>query len=424
MSKSPVLSPENLLLPNNLERRRIFHLLKKSSSYTAWKRIFGFWQKWVDVTERSVKEASERGLLPKTVYPLGYTSQPDKEMNMCETSIHHSDYVRILKNLALVREGVTRLSKGDKRVFTHNNAHGLFSKAGLELDDWDSFKDWIDSRGTIWEEEKSYSRYSDWKEGTPLTDEFFEAMRQAQWASDECGRYIIEQRDFDTPALFSYGLWEIVFLPKLPYPAVLPEVPEPEEDIVTKTGSAVAYSGIWEPVVGAATKGFIFKKAVGPFTRVGPLNYLHAGTLAPLLRQTYRNPKDKKLGCDSVQTKVTWRLIWRDDRYEDGTIPEEEKEYRFVRPVQSGEEDFFDVDPWKYLRAHDFPNPFHIKPTTCTVPGGNPCTKEGWWWTPAGISSDIGRRYFKKGEIMPDFKSDYGMVIWQWIGRAGQRKTR
>jgi hypothetical protein len=422
MSKAPVFSQENLLLPNDLERRQIFHLLKKSSSYTAWKHVLEFWQKWADVTEKSVKESDERGLLPKTVYPPGYTSQPDEVVDFGETEILYEHYVDILKKLALVEEGVTRLGKGDKRVFTYDDANGFFARAELLLDYWFDLRDRIDSGDTVWEKE------------TPFEDEFFEAAHQVQWVSGEFSRYIIEKRDLETPALFSYGLWEIVFLPRLPYPDVLPEAPEPEEDVVTKTGSPVACSGIWEPVVGATTEGLIFKKAVGPFTRVGPLNYLHAGTLAPSLEQVYRDPTDKEWGCDSMQAKVTWRLIWRDDRYEDGTIPEEEKEYRFVRPVQPGEEDFFDYPcfPWKYLRAHGLPHPLlenAAKPAAQSVPkrppsvpGGKPCPKEGWWWTPAA-SNDSRRRYFKKDEIMLDFKSDYGMVIWQWSGPADDKSA-
>jgi hypothetical protein len=56
-----------------------------------------------------------------------------------------------------------------------------------------------------------------------------------------------------------------------------------------------------------------------------------------------------------------------------------------------------------------------------SVPGGKPCPKEGWWWTPAA-RGESGRRYFKEGEIMLDFKSDYGMVIWQWSGPADNKK--
>jgi hypothetical protein len=42
---------------------------------------------------------------------------------------------------------------------------------------------------------------------------------------------------------------------------------------------------------------------------------------------------------------------------------------------------------------------------------GQPCPREGWWFTPASVNS---RRHFKAGELMPDLKSDWGATIWQW----------
>jgi hypothetical protein len=47
-----------------------------------------------------------------------------------------------------------------------------------------------------------------------------------------------------------------------------------------------------------------------------------------------------------------------------------------------------------------------------SVPGGQLCPKAGWWFTPAKAGSG---RYFKEGELMPDFKTDYGQTIWQWL---------
>jgi hypothetical protein len=40
-----------------------------------------------------------------------------------------------------------------------------------------------------------------------------------------------------------------------------------------------------------------------------------------------------------------------------------------------------------------------------------PCPREGWWFTPAKPGS---RRHFKQGEVMPEFRSDWGRTIWQW----------
>jgi len=41
----------------------------------------------------------------------------------------------------------------------------------------------------------------------------------------------------------------------------------------------------------------------------------------------------------------------------------------------------------------------------------HPCPRDGYWFTPAKLGS---RRRFGQGESMPDFKSDYGLTIWQW----------
>ena len=45
-------------------------------------------------------------------------------------------------------------------------------------------------------------------------------------------------------------------------------------------------------------------------------------------------------------------------------------------------------------------------------PAGQPCPKEGEWFTPARS----GKQYFKQGEVMPDLKADYGQTIWEWAG--------
>ena len=45
------------------------------------------------------------------------------------------------------------------------------------------------------------------------------------------------------------------------------------------------------------------------------------------------------------------------------------------------------------------------------APAGEPCPREGWWFTPARANS---RRHFAVGELMPDVGGDYGATIWQW----------
>jgi Domain of unknown function (DUF1911)/Domain of unknown function (DUF1910) len=50
------------------------------------------------------------------------------------------------------------------------------------------------------------------------------------------------------------------------------------------------------------------------------------------------------------------------------------------------------------------------------VMAGQPCPREGWWFTPAKTNS---RRLFKAGEVMPDVGGDYGATIWQWDEQQG-----
>jgi Domain of unknown function (DUF1911) len=50
------------------------------------------------------------------------------------------------------------------------------------------------------------------------------------------------------------------------------------------------------------------------------------------------------------------------------------------------------------------------------VPAGQPCPKAGYWFSPAQQNS---RRYFKQGELMPEFKgSSWGATIWYWSSES------
>ena len=371
----------DILVPNELERRQIFFHLKKASSYTGNKRILDFFQKWADVTEASVREADNSGMLALHDPQTGKTIGEDK------TSIEYSRYVGILKALATFEEGVTRLGRGDKRVFTYSEANGFFMRAWTKVSYWSELKNRVE-QGEI-----------GWQEATPYNKEFFKAFDDLCAAGSEC--HGIGEVD---NAPMSYGLWEAVFLSRLPYPDPLPEVPEPKENIVVKTGEQVPCSGIWEPMEEGRC--------------VGSMNYLLGDTRAPKYTKTFLDPSDTNYGYDYAgYIEVVWRLIWRDDRYEDGTIPEEEKSYPFLCPVPEGVEDPYDQVPLEYIRKHNLPHPFlaNRRQVQDRVEGGQPCPKEGFWWSPANKSKG---RIFKKGEIMPIVEStEYGICYWLWGGK-------
>jgi hypothetical protein len=67
-----------------------------------------------------------------------------------------------------------------------------------------------------------------------------------------------------------------------------------------------------------------------------------------------------------------------------------------------------------FAREH-FPYRGPVAPATGTsrlrCEGGQPCPREGWWFTPAQADS---RRYFHQGEVMPTFSSTTWATIWQW----------
>jgi hypothetical protein len=305
--------PKGLLLANARERQQIFHRLKKHSSYTAWKRILGYYQAWSDSAEASVREADNRGLLGSIMLH----NEKGEPVPADDTDITYRDHVMILKGLAQFEEGVNRLGKGDKRVFTYSDVHGFFAKAGVRTDIWET--------RVFRTKDGEHS----WEPQTPYLEEFLECLKTLCAVWSECCE-ILEERDLDAPARCFYDSWEETRLPKLPYPEPLPEVQEPSENILVATGKRVPCSGIWEPVIEPDRPvRWLFKwKPTGPFKIVGTMNYLHGGTKAPQATQAFRNGE-----YSTERTDVEWRLLWRDDRYEDGTIPEEEKDYVFLEPM-------------------------------------------------------------------------------------------
>lgn len=54
------------------------------------------------------------------------------------------------------------------------------------------------------------------------------------------------------------------------------------------------------------------------------MNYLHAGSRAPKI--------SVETSGDIFDLDTTWRLLWRDDPYEDGTVHDVESQYVFTEP--------------------------------------------------------------------------------------------
>ena len=287
-------------LPNELERKQIFYSLKRWTSYTAWKRILDFYQAWADVAEESLREASALGLEEKT-------------------GIHESTLVLILKGLADIDEAVTRLKQGDKRIFKYASYSEL-AQAFRPLDHETEML-WRLAEGEIG------INY----EATPLWDRYARAVTQLTEAWSECSLNAI-QPNFDgaveTVASTLFNDYLKAQLSRMVFPDPLPAVPDPIDSLFVRTGRVIEYSGIWEPIDAPAPKIIsLFRPSSlkGPFPVVGTMAYLHGGTAAPNMASE---------GTRGKGEPTTWRMLWRDDRYEDGAISEEEKHYVFLQPAQ------------------------------------------------------------------------------------------
>ncbi|MDM7574043.1 Imm72 family immunity protein, partial [Xanthomonas fragariae] len=162
---------------------------------------------------------------------------------------------------------------------------------------------------------------------TPLWDEFSECLEKMRHLGNEIWADIIEGRYFEDPAPNIYGKWFQKNVSRMHFPPVIPDVPDPVENTLVATGSRIPCSGIWEPVDAPKPKKFsLFSKPDVPsgfLPYIAAMNYLHGQSPAPKARQETQT--------GSVYPDVVWRLIWRDDRYEDGTIPDEEAGYVFMK---------------------------------------------------------------------------------------------
>ncbi|MBB3015336.1 Imm71 family immunity protein [Cupriavidus alkaliphilus] len=294
MKPSPV---KNLHLPNDDERRKTFHWLKRISSYTAWKRILGYYEAWTLAIENCRRLASESG----------------KEHF---SKITESHYIDALEGLAHFEDAVLRLKDGDKLVFKYD-VNGLFSLADRPRSYWGNYLTRVE-----WRENPAIEETSG-----PGANRFLNTFSDLSQAWGECSD-ILESKWLDDAAPYSFGSWLRDQLASMHFPDVLVDVPDPKVPVLIPTGNTIPCSGIWEPAEITKSGGFsLFRKKEepkGPFPISGCMNYLHAGSPAPAARHEDLD--------ESSSEPVTWRLLWEDARYEDGSIPAEEDEYVFQRP--------------------------------------------------------------------------------------------
>ena len=345
MNPSP--PSDALNLPSDYERRQLFHWLKKLSSVAAWRRILAYYQAWADEAQLSLREADDQGWGDKTAIP-------------------HSHYAIILRGLAHCEEGVKRLGNGDKRVFKFD-ANGEFAMARRALFFWAEMTSRIEMG------ENGID-----KPHTPRWAEFDETLTSACQAWQECGQQILELRSYDDRAPTFYGQWLQDLLKNMPFPQKLPALPLALEETFVRTGSTTPFSGIWEPVEAPASSFMHLltgaPKPQAPFKIAGAMNYLHGGSNAPQIAVL--------IAGESSARDTTWRLLWEDERYLDGTIPSEEVDYRFTKPD---------------------PTPEHRPATTVSgqyiwAESGTPARAAGRWRVESDLAASV---VLQKGETLP-----------------------
>jgi hypothetical protein len=314
------------------DRKKIFWYLKRRTSYTAWKRAADAFDAFAVIFKKQVVEQPHaKGFMDGTYW--------------------ERYYAEILKTQVFYEQGLARLLQGDRNVWLYND-RGVLGDAETFANSWYSELVNNGARG---------DHFYDGK----YVDEMTDAIKVFAIASRVTG--YIQPRMADTPAReFWTTFWHDTFA-KLPLPDPLPDVPVPTSELLIKTGDAVPVFGIYEPQL-----------------KDGCMNYLLAGTPAPKLEIT------DGTYVVGQPISVTWRLIWEDTRYVDGSIPEEESLYF---PVE--------ISIAKPAVVPTLPDNL---PTAAT---GELCPQSGNWI----VLDDInGKQVMQKGERLPQYQGRD--VIW------------
>lgn len=296
--------------PTDAERPILFRLCKQGASFTIWSQIYPYFDRWV----QAFLDAA----------PLATDSETGG------LALDDSDLRLLLNCRSAFAKALTRLRRGERDVFKwmgYGTGLGFFCEAFRAVEAWQA----LETRHQSWSPRCPLMETPSWPE--------IRARQTALVFASVNGGAALQERDLNMPAVIR-DMREIngeldvgapVFIALKSTANTLPSVPDPRDALLIKTGERVPCYGIWEPVKANLTKGpmRLFKKRVipadGKFEIDGCMNYLHAGSPAPSI--AFEGD-----GLSGEGRSTVWRLLWRDDRYVDGLIPEEEHEYIFCEP--------------------------------------------------------------------------------------------
>jgi len=297
-------------IPTDHERRALFAWLKQSSSLTAWRRLYSYHQVFVDAVTKAYEDEQKSLSLPETIPTEWYSG--------------------VLQSHDAFATALQRLAGADRSCFTYLGAAGHFSQGVLNVQWWQDMY-----RGSM------SGRNGFGPETSPSWPAIEKAMHHCLAALSDIG-VVLQARTIDDPApvedLRDYlAQQESSLLKRLHAQPTLPPVPTTVPEVLVPTGKVIPCYGIWEPVRigrtsgrGTTPQGVPYE--LGPSRIVdgrpldGCMNYLHGDFAAPTIAFEGDLPRH-----DGRPT--TWRLVWRDDRYGEKPIPDEEANYVFVQPV-------------------------------------------------------------------------------------------
>jgi len=257
------------------DRRKIFWYLKRKTSYTAWSAVADAFDRFAAVFERQVREEPfvARGGVDPT-WGTGW----------------EGFYPEILKAQVLYEQGLARLLKGDRTIWLYNDL-GILGDADTIMEHWYMALVNHGPHGDIF----FLGRYVD-----DLTAAISNVTPFA-WATSG-----IVQQPWENPVYFEFWSREhMAYLAeRVPFPSAPPDVPIPTKTVLVRTGDPAPCFGIFEPQVPDGCMSYLLEGVAVP----------PAVTIDERDGERYTRP-------------ATWRLIWEDNRYRDGTIPDEEKDY-------------------------------------------------------------------------------------------------
>jgi len=297
-------------------RRKVFWLLKRLSSYSLWERKRVAWERFTQAYEHAVK-----------TWPA---SQPEQ--------MPADNLPRIYDILSYYNKGLLELRRGNRFVWRKGEA--------LEqaLKNFWVVSKYIYPDGDYWERGIQEAPYP------PKVEVLNKLMRASEYLGEEA---MLEPTDRPgATALIGGPGWlldpeayrnRFYTLPYPVFPEPLPEVPEPTNGMV-RSGQRIPEDGIWEPVKVHRNKllGLIptgEKEVEGN----GCFHYFVQGVKAPRVTGNFNEALDR-FEIDDTH----WRLVWKDERYKDGIIPDE-SEY-FLEPPPPVAPDEAVV---KDVRTHD-----------------------------------------------------------------------